>query len=164
MKKLLVLSFTLCILHFTLYNIFAQPVSSVELISNAGEYDGKAVAYEGEVIGDIMLRGEFAWINVNDGKNAIGAWVPKAMLKDLNYGGSYKTRGDWIEVSGIFHRACLQHGGDLDIHCQEIRKISAGRPETEKINTGKKILALQMLALLGIVWILSLLKIRLKQK
>ncbi|MDI6605929.1 MAG: hypothetical protein QME65_02145, partial [Candidatus Omnitrophota bacterium] len=66
--KFLVLSFsfTFFALHFALIGslAFAQPVSSTELIENAQAYDGKRVAYAGEVIGDIMRRGNFAWLNV----------------------------------------------------------------------------------------------------
>jgi len=47
---------------------FAQSLSSSELIRNAKEYDGKLIVYSGEVIGDVMLRGEFAWVNINDGE------------------------------------------------------------------------------------------------
>ena len=62
---------------------YSQPLSSTELINNAKSYDGKTVVYEGEVIGDIMVRGAFAWINVNDGKNAIGIWLEKDLSKDI---------------------------------------------------------------------------------
>ena len=69
---------------------FAQPVSSTELINSAKQYDGKTVVYTGEVIGDIMIRGDYAWINLWDGKNAIGIWVRKDLVKDITYTGSYK--------------------------------------------------------------------------
>ena len=105
----------------------AQPVSSTELINNSKQYDGQAVTYEGEVIGDMMSRGQFSWVNANDGQNAIGCWVAGNLLNDISYSGSYKTKGDWIEVSGVFQRACAEHGGDLDIHAQSIRKLKSGR-------------------------------------
>ncbi|MDP2927900.1 MAG: DNA-binding protein, partial [Candidatus Omnitrophota bacterium] len=57
---------------------FSQSLSSSELINNAKEYDGKLIVYSGEVIGDVMLRGEFAWVNINDGQNALGAWMSAA--------------------------------------------------------------------------------------
>jgi len=82
------------------------------------------VVYEGEVIGDVMGRGEYAWINVHDGQNAIGVWIDKALTKDILYTGSYQGRGDWLEISGTFQRACNLHGGDLDIHAQAIKKLA----------------------------------------
>ena len=139
---------------------FAQPISSTELINNARQYDGKLVVYEGEVIGDVMVRGEYAWLNVNDGQNAIGIWLNKALTKEIIYTGSYRARGDWLEISGIFHQACLEHGGDLDIHAQAMRKVSAGREIPERLNFSKRNLALVLLGILGIVWILRQLKLR----
>ena len=106
---------------------FSQGLSSSELISNAKEYDGKLVAYSGEVIGEVMLRGEFAWVNINDGQNALGAWMSAALAQEIKFTGNYKSRGESLEIVGIFHRACLEHGGDLDIHVQSLRKIGSGR-------------------------------------
>ena len=141
-------------------NCFAQPLSSTELIKNARQYDGKVVVYEGEVIGDIMLRQDFAWINVNDGENAIGIWLPASLVKETSYTGSYKSKGDVLEITGIFHRSCTEHGGDLDIHGQAIRKITSGRLVQERLNPGKRNLAIILLGILGLIWILSLLKRR----
>ena len=148
--SLFTFSFKLC---------FGQPVSSTELINQARLYDGKTVVYEGEVIGDIMVRGDYAWVNLHDGTNAIGIWVPKGLIKDITYEGSYKSRGDWIEITGIFHRACPQHGGDLDIHCQGIRKISSGKQLSEHLNIGKRNFIFILAGLLCLILILRQLKI-----
>jgi hypothetical protein len=139
---------------------FAQPVSSTELINNAKLYDGKVVTYEGEVIGEIMVRGEYAWVNVNDGQNAIGIWIEKSLIKDIIYTGSYKSKGDGVEITGIFHRACPEHGGDLDIHAQAIRKIRPGKPIPERINLNKRNFVFVLLGVLCIVWILRRLKLQ----
>jgi len=139
---------------------YAQSVSSTELINNARLYDGKVVTYEGEVIGDIMVRGEYAWINVNDGQNAIGIWIDRNLTKDIFYTGSHKFKGDWVEVAGLFQRACLQHGGDLDIHAQTIRKIRQGREIIERLNMSKRNLVFVLLGALCLVWILKQLKLK----
>jgi hypothetical protein len=137
---------------------FAQPVSSTELINNARDLDGKTIAYEGEVIGDIMIRGGHAWVNLNDGNNAIGIWIDKASAQEIKYCGNYKFKGDWLEVAGIFHRACLEHGGDLDIHAQYLRKIKSGYPVTEILNWKKVNLAVFLFFILLTLWILRQLK------
>ncbi|KPK98723.1 MAG: hypothetical protein AMJ95_02885 [Omnitrophica WOR_2 bacterium SM23_72] len=139
---------------FTL--VFAQSVSSEDLIKNAWEYDGKTVVYEGEVIGDIMRRKEFAWVNVKEGKSAIGIWVPHALLQDVAYSGSYKSKGDTVKVRGIFHRACPEHGGDLDIHAEALSVTSRGRTVTERMNLDKRNTAVMLLGALCLVWISSL--------
>lgn len=130
---------------------YAQSTSSIELINNTKNYNGNTVVYKGEVIGDIMVRGEYAWINVNDEKNAIGIWIKKDLVKDILYTGSYKAKGDLVEITGKFNRSCVEHGGDLDIHAQSITKISSGNKVSHTINTGaiKFALSLSSMVLLA---------------
>ena len=136
--------------------VFSQGVSSNELLNGAKQYDGKLITYSGEVIGDVMNRGEIAWVNINDGDNAIGAWMSASLAKEITFTGSYKSRGDNIEVSGIFHRACLEHGGDLDIHAQTLRRLASGRIVSQKLNFDKINLSLILLGALFLIWILTL--------
>ena len=136
--------------------VFAQGLGSSELINNAKDYDGKSVTYTGEVIGDVMLRGEFAWVNINDGDNALGVWMSASLAKEIKFTGNYKSRGDNLEIVGIFHRACLEHGGDLDIHAQALRKLGEGRVINQKFNSDKRNLSLILLGALFLIWILSL--------
>jgi hypothetical protein len=145
-KALFIILFLLLILKS--YDCYAQSISSAELINNAKDYNGNTVAYKGEVIGDIMLRGEYAWINVNDGKNAIGIWIKKELIKNILYTGSYKAKGDLVEIMGKFNRSCVEHGGDLDIHAQSITKISSGSKVFHSVN--KKEINL-MLGLSGVI-------------
>jgi len=141
---------------------FAQGLSSNELLKNTKQYDGKLITYSGEVIGDVMLRkaskasAPNAWVNINDGENALGVWMDASFAKIINYAGSYKTRGDHLEVTGIFHRACLEHGGDLDIHAQAVRKLTNGSMVQEAANSGKINLSFVLLGVLLMIWILSL--------
>jgi len=141
---------------FLATHCYAQPISSSELINNAKQYDGKLVVYEGEVIGDIMVRADYAWMNVNDGMHAIGIWISGSLLKDIAYTGSYKSRGDEVEIVGVFRRACPEHGGDLDIHAQAIRKTGVGRIAMERLNIDKRNQAIILFGVLCLVWILSL--------
>jgi hypothetical protein len=156
--KNLLFIFLTCILCLVSWDLFAQSVSSTELINNAKSYDGKTVVYEGEVIGDIMRRGDYAWVNVNDGKNAIGIWIKFSLAGEIGYTGSYKSIGDGVEITGIFHRVCPEHGGDLDIHAQAIRKTGQGRQVQERLNPSKRNQVIVLLGLLCLIWILTLLK------
>ncbi len=105
---------------------YAGPVSSEELINNAKLYDGKEVVFQGEVIGDVMKRGNFSWININDGQNAVGIFFENSIPYNITFTGDYDHRGDIVEVKGVFHRACIEHGGDLDIHAAKITKLKEG--------------------------------------
>ncbi len=118
-------------------NCFAQEVTSLDLVNNAKEYDGETVVYKGEVIGDIMKRGDHAWLHVNDGTIAIGIWASGDLIHGISYIGDYQKRGDLIEVRGTFHRSCLEHGGDLDIHAQTIKVVSSGLIVARGINKKK---------------------------
>ena len=131
----------------------AQPLSSTELVNKAREYDGKSVVYAGEVVGDVMARGDFVWANVNDGENAIGIWLNKELTGEIRLAGSYHAKGDRLEITGIFHRDCIQHGGDVDIHAQNIRKISSGRSVREELDTGKRNFTFILLGVLSLVLI-----------
>ena len=156
---------TLLILLFTLVFypkafVFSKDISSSELIKNAKEYDGKSITYAGEVIGEVMLRGEFAWVNLSDGNNAMGVWMSAVLAKEINFVGNYRSRGDSLEITGIFHRACLEHGGDLDIHAQSLRKLANGRIINQRLNPDKKNLSLILFGVLLLIWILSLFRRR----
>lgn len=139
---------------------YAQGLSSQALIDHAREYDGKVVVYAGEAIGEVMPRGAFAWVNLNDGKNAIGCWMQLKLARTIFHTGTYKAKGDWIEVSGIFNRACPEHGGDLDIHVQALRTVYSGRQFTEHAQADKQNLALVLLGVICLLWILRRFKIK----
>ncbi len=98
----------------------ASPISSDKLINDAKFYDNTTVTIQGECIGDIMARGNHVWVNVNDGPNAIGIWAEKELVKDIVHTGSYNFIGDQVKITGIFHRACQIHGGDLYINAENI--------------------------------------------
>ena len=141
-----------------------EPVSSTTLIEEAKKLDGQEVLYQGEVIGEVMIRGEYAWVNLNDSENAIGIWVPKNFLSGIFFAGNYDTQGDWLKVKGVFHRACKVHGGDLDIHAQEVVKLRSGRPIQHRLDNQKQKIVIWLLGVLLCLLILQLLKQKQKKK
>ena len=116
-------------------------VSSTDLIHNASEMDGQLVSYTGELIGDIMQRGEYTWLNLSDGSNAIGVWAATDQLGDIAVPGRYGQVGDQVQVTGVFHRACSEHGGDLDIHAEQLLLIEKGHTVTHPLSAVRFILA-----------------------
>ncbi len=129
MKKIFFILVTVLLLSSaTLVNASQQEVSINDLIENAKEYDGKEVVLEGEVIGDILDRGEDVWVNISDGNNsAIGIYMSKELSAVITTTGNYKTSGDRIRIVGIFQRACKDHGGDLDVHGSSVELVSKGK-------------------------------------
>jgi hypothetical protein len=130
----------------------AASFSSRDLIENAKLLDGKVLTYKGEAITAIMDRGEYSWINVFDGYNAIGVWCTTSSLKDVRFLGDYKHKGDMLEVEGVFNRACPAHKGELDIHALKVNSVEQGYRVEEHIDTRKIYLAV-------IIFLLTLLVI-----
>ncbi|MDD5131028.1 MAG: DNA-binding protein [Candidatus Omnitrophica bacterium] len=140
---------------FSISNCYAQVYTSLDLLNNAKQYDGKVISYKGEVIGDVMIRGDYAWLHVNDGTIAIGIWIHKTMLQDIRYSGNYHIKGDIVEVSGTFHRSCLEHGGDLDIHASEIKKITSGSLDIHPVSKKKAYLGICSLVVVLLFYVLK---------
>lgn len=153
--------FFLPVIDYRISNVFcAQVVSGTELINNAFKYDTKEVSYSGEAIGDVMPRGKFCWVNIYDGAVAIGVWVDAASAGGILYTGSHRSKGDIVEVAGVFNRACREHGGDLDIHADVLKVAVPGRSTVEQLDSVKKNTAVIFLGILCIIWISSLLRRR----
>jgi hypothetical protein len=137
------------------HSCYPQPIGSVELINNAKQFDGMTVKYQGEVIGDIMVRGAHAWLSVNDGPAALGVWTEKGIVSQIRYIGGYRIKGDIVEVVGIFHRSCPEHGGDLDIHAVSLLNIASGRRLPVSIDRRKVQAAMILTCVVVLVFLAS---------
>ncbi|NPV59904.1 MAG: DNA-binding protein [Actinobacteria bacterium] len=141
----------------------AEEVSVEDLISEMQKYDGREVEITGEAIGDVMMRGDYGWITVNNDAYAvtsveegrdfagysnlgIAVWAPRDELKGIQVLGGYKNKGDEVRVKGVFHRACPEHGGDSDIHAVSIEVLERGRAIPHPFAWWKLILALALAA------------------
>ena len=120
-----ILIFILLTLFFAT-NCYAVVWSSNELIEKAKELNGRKLNYRGELVTAILDRGEYSWINLNDGFNAIGVWCRSSLLGGVKSAGDYKNRGDMIEVNGTLNRACSIHNGELDIHADTVKIVKKG--------------------------------------
>jgi len=121
-------------------------ISTVEtLIIKSDQLDGQIVGFQGEVVGDIMRRGDYCWINVHDGREAIGVYCPTEMVQHIRFVGDYKHTGDMIIVLGRFHKACPQHGGELDIHAERIRIIKTGALRNYPLSLSRIYIAVALL-------------------
>jgi len=107
--------------------------SGRELLENAAGFDGKQVTYSGEVIG-VLMSGDFAWVNILDNGYPIGVWCRATDAKKVSIIGDYKHLGDTVQVTGIFHMACAEHGGDLDIHADNLTVLEAGQELDRSVN------------------------------
>jgi len=122
--------------------VFAKPIDSTTLINNAAKFDGNEIEFQGEAIGEIMKRGNFAWLNVYDGQNAIGIYMPYSEAKKIKVLGKYLVKGDILKIEGTFNRACKIHGGDMDIHAKKVEVIKKGYKIYKPISILKAVLGI----------------------
>lgn len=142
-------------------------VGSMELIENSEEYNRRRVVYTGEIVVEVLDRGDYSWITVNDdlygkrplheyqelkgGNTGIGVYCRSDMLEDVNFVGSHRTLGDVIQVTGVFYQASPQHGGDLMIEAEEITVVREGRHIVSRRGVRGELLVAFILALVSLV-------------
>lgn len=120
-----------------------------QLIERASELDGELVEVEGEAIWPPLRRGEMAWLNIEDDSGAIGVWLPAECLASIERYGSYSDLGDRLRLKAVFHRACPEHGGDLDLHAQSCTVIGRGTRVEHGLPTWKIVASIACCALAG---------------
>ena len=145
-------------------------VASAALIENASVWDNRSISFAGEAVGEAMIRGDHAWLHVNDdayqarnlddgrpraGYNSGQAiWAPAELARRVRLFGDYRNEGDAVRVSGEFHAACREHGGDMDIHATGLEIVREGHSVAQKLNIGRLWIGLALLAIAGALWLM----------
>jgi len=129
--------------------VAADPVPLPELVGQGEAWDGRSVELTGEAVGDLMIRGENGWLNVLEQGAVIGVWGSRDQLAAVQYLGDYDNIGDTVYVRGTFNLACQLHGGDMDVHVQELKVIKRGQAVEHPVNSWR-------LGLAGAAWVLAL--------
>jgi hypothetical protein len=131
-------------------------------------WNGKTVTFHGEAIGEVMVRGEYAWIHLNDdaymlqnveegaklqGYNSgMAVWVPSALTRRIDTYGDYQHEGSIVEVQGVFNGACKEHGGDMDIHATSLKMLRPGHVVDDPVPPWKAALAAALVALAALLF------------
>lgn len=105
----------------------ASTVPIGDLIEKSIEYDNNLVEVTGEVIGDVMFRGNMAWVNIGDRTGVIGVWISSKQAEKIRFAGDYQHQGDTVKVTGIFKRDNEKQGGDLSIEGKMLETIKFGK-------------------------------------
>ncbi len=128
----------------------AATQSATSILTDRAALDGTVVSLEGEAIGE-MLRADpgAVWVNVLSDGTALGVYVPTTDAGAVTVFGDYTHTGDIVRVTGVFNRACDQHGGDMDIHATQIEVVTPGSPREREVAIWKLGLAAAGFALAG---------------
>lgn len=134
--------------------------SSGDLVEEPQRFEGAEIRFTGEAIGEVMVRGENAWIHINDdsyylknveegaklgGLNSgMAVYLPAELTEQITYYGDYKHEGDIVTIKGTFNAACAQHGGDMDIHATELEVEVPGHVVVDEVMPWKLALAIAL--------------------
>ncbi len=133
----------------------AQPpvLSTSDLVENSYTWDGKVVSFRGEVLEDLMERSDGLWMNLSDGNNtAMGVFVPTGVaMPTIEHTGDYRTVGDIVLITGVFHRTCVQHEGETDIHATSVTVVTPGYAKSNPLNSDRILLFAVLVMLLAVV-------------
>ncbi|MEL7648606.1 MAG: DNA-binding protein [Sedimentibacter sp.] len=125
------------IVSFSEYVYAGDLVEINQLVENADDFDEQTVKVTGEAVGEKMKRGDHAWINIYDGSNAIGIWMDEKDAEKVQHYGSYKYKGDMLNVTGTFNKTCQQHGGESDIHVISLEIEEKGQETVRPVSSLK---------------------------
>lgn len=152
MEKILLISLAVCVLLFGQPTLAEAATTEQRTVSDVVEHskvlDGTSVRMTVEMIGDIMYRGNYAWINGLDDTGAIGLWMPESLAQNIKVLGNWKHKGDVVVIRGVLNRSCNQHGGDMDVHVTDSDTIAPGYA-FDRTLPNPKILAAFWLSLSG---------------
>lgn len=158
-----------------------ETVSIAELVSQTQKYDGQTVVIQGEVIGDIIKgsagsagkcfapkgrdgREAYVWLNICEQNNiAIGVFCPKQLAQKIKYRGRYSSIGDQVLVQGVFHRACLDHNSEVDIHAEDMMVVERGGLAVHPVDPRRLRLSKNLAAIAIVLAIVHLVHYRRKQ-
>jgi hypothetical protein len=131
-------------------------LSTTELVEDSYKWDGKTVCFKGEVLQGLMVRMDGTWMNLSDDNNtSMGVFVPKDVaMPIIAHVEDYRTVGDVVLITGIFHRVCVQHEGETDIHAVNVTVLTPGSPRENPIHLDRAVWFLVLAGLLGLtMWL-----------
>lgn len=138
----------------------AVSVTSGDLHDCPSVYDGRAVRYEGEVVGALLRRSDGAWTQLNDdpyagalgplplhrdyrGANAgVGVFLPAALVDRVEVVGGPRARGDVLTIVGTFHRVDPRSREVAVIRAHTATVSRRGRPFDEDPLRGRQVVGI----------------------
>ncbi|MFO8052613.1 MAG: hypothetical protein R6U54_01460 [Candidatus Omnitrophota bacterium] len=162
-----VLSFFILILIFLFsLTIYAQGQTTTlkSLVDNPEKYDQKIISLKAELIGEPLTTETGTWLNLGANDYNIGVFLKeKRILEKVSYWGSYKEKGDIVEVKGMFYKNCPVHDR-RGIHLSGLSVVEQGQEVEYKTSSQKKKFALISFVIFLTIGVIYLIKIKLWHK
>lgn len=124
-----------------------------ELLSASSRMDGDKVSISGEVVGYAAKAGTgHSWLNIQDQEGkVISVYVRNSLAERVGTFGKYGMQGDKVELSGVYHRACPAHAGELEIHAVSLNVKVEGCPVYHEVSPELGIAGIVMLGMAAVV-------------
>lgn len=135
-----------------------REVTSNNLYDCPQFHDGQRVRYRGEVVGALLHRDIGVWAQLNDdvyaellgplpahrdyrgGNAGVGVLLPAQASQQITFIGGPQTRGDILEVEGVFNR--VDPSGEVAvIRADTARLVADGEPSPDPVLTDRRIAA-----------------------
>ena len=119
-----------------------------DLVSAHHSLDGREVIFVGEAIGEALgAHSDWKWVNILGTTDAIGVVVPAEWVARIDRFGDYQEFGSRVRIEGILNIACVDHGGDLDVHATALEVIEPGSDRPDEASPVRFALAGSLVAL-----------------
>lgn len=146
-------------------------VSADELLNCPEAFDRRTVRYRGEAIGGLMARRDGTWVQVNDdvyaeagrvrirveyrGENVgLGVFLPDDLGDEITTVGGPQTRGDLVEVVGVFRRVDPATREVTVIRADSAEVVRPGEPLADPPR-GRRPLAAALLGLVAVAMVVT---------
>jgi len=147
-------------------------ISSTQVYLCPSAFDGLAVTYAGEVVGELQRRRGGAWAQVNDDAYALlvgpvvghrerrgfntgmSVWLPDGLHEHVENPGQPARRGDVVLVTGTLLRADPDDGGGTTIRAEDLQVLSPAVEVEPPLHRLQLLVAalLAMIATAALVW------------
>ena len=108
--------------------------------------DGAEVRFQGEAVGEAVRAGEgLQWVSVNvPSGQALSVLLTDEQAAEIAVFGDYRHTGSTLQVTGIYHVACDEHQGELDVHASQVDIIEEGQAEEHVVSAKRLDLAIAL--------------------
>lgn len=147
-------------------------ITSSRVLECPDAFDGQVVTYIGEVIGDVLHRGDGAWVLMNDDAYALevgplashgefrgynsglSVWLDGDLAQLVEQPGGPDWRGDVLQVQGVVHRTDPRDGGGLTLRATEGQVLAPAVALSHPLNRPQAVAAvvLSVVALALVVY------------